>query len=204
VSAEPLTDNYWKESESHSLSLSNDGARPVYPTTVQAAWDDDNLYIGFVCQDTDAASTVTERDGPVSSQEYISVYIDADSDLLSYIMINVAPTGVVHDAFVLNRDNGQEKKVLSGWNCEGLRVSVSVYGGGASPGTEDRFWTVEMAIPFREFFTAGRIPPAEGDLWRANFYRMERTGDKNFSAFAPTGSEDGHKPAHFAWLLFGG
>lgn len=199
-----LTDTCWKKAETGSFVLSRDGGRPAYPTTLRAAWDDENLYIGFECQDPDAASTVTERDGPVSSQEYVSVYIDADADSLTYVTIDVAPTGVVSDAFILYGEGDRKIKSLDGWNCDGLRVSVSIYGGGSQPGTEDRFWTVEMSVPLNEFLTARRIPPSEGDAWRVNFYRMEQTGGKDFSAFAPTGSENGHKPEKFVWLLFGG
>ncbi len=199
-----LTENCWKNAEAVPLVLSSDGSRPEYPTAVRALWDDKNLYIGFECQDPDAASTVMERDGPVSSQEYVSVFIDANSDSLSYVMIEAAPTGVIYDAFVLNRANGQPNKVLTCWDCEGLRISVVVYGAGARPGTEDRFWTVEIAVPFREFVTAPRIPPANGDIWRVNFYRLDLTGKNNFSAFVPTGNESGHNPSKFSWLLFGG
>ncbi|HUT63331.1 MAG TPA: carbohydrate-binding family 9-like protein [Anaerolineae bacterium] len=197
-----LTENCWKDAEAGTLVLSSNGTKPEYSTTVRTVWDDNNLYVGFECQDPDAASTVTNRDGLISSQEYVSVCIDANADSLSYVMIEVAPTGVVFDAFVLSRDNGQSNKVLTCWDCEGLRVSVVVYGGGAQSGTEDRFWTVEIAIPFREFFTAPRIPPAIGDIWRVNFYRMDLTGRKDFSAFVPTGSESGQNPSKFSWLLY--
>ncbi len=197
-----LNDACWNEAFAAALVLSRDGSRPSYPTSVRAVWDEEKLYIGFECQDPDAASTEKERDGPVSIQEYVSVYIDANADSVSYAMIEVAPTAAVYDAFVLSRRNSGFNKILASWNCEGLRVSVSVYGGGAQPGTEDRFWTVEMAIPFHEFVTAPRSPPGDGDIWRVNFYRMELTDVKEFSSFAPTGSGSGHKTDKFAWLYF--
>lgn len=196
-----LTEDCWNDAEAKSLNLCRDGTRPLYPTTVRVTYDDKYLYIGFECQDPDAASTVMEKDGPIVSQEYISVYIDAGSDMKTYVVIDVAPTGAVSDAFVLSYDDGK-RKILSDWNCEGLRASVSVYGGGARPGTLDRFWTVELALPLEEFVTAPHIPPAPEDTWRINFYRVELTDGKEYSAFAPTGDESFHKPSRFAWLLF--
>ena len=199
-----LNDTCWNGAESAVLVLSGDGGRPVYPTTVRSAWDDENLYIGFECQDTDAASTVTVRDALMSGQEYISVYIDADADSITYAAVDIAPTGVVSDAFILNNDGSGTKKKLSGWNCDGIRVSVSVYGGGARPDTEDRFWTVEAALPFREFLTARRLPPMSGDMWRVSFHRVELTGVNELSTLVPTGDNAGRNTVTFGWLLFGG
>jgi len=199
-----LTDPCWKRAETASLVSSRDGAAPLFPTIVRMMWDEDNLYIGFECRDTDAASTVFERDGPVSTEECVSVYMDADADSATYVVIDVAPTGVTADAFVIRRADGAGAKILRDWNCDGARTSVSVYGGGAEPGTEDRFWTVEMMVPLGEFLTARRIPPVPGDFWRVNFSRLELTGERRFSTLAPTGKDSGDVPAKFFWLLFGG
>ena len=197
-----LTDSCWNDAEVKSLVLCKDGKRPLYPTTFRVTYDDRNLYVGFECQDPDAASTIMEKDGPIYTQEYISVYIDAGSDSKTYAVIDVAPTGAVNDKFVLSYKDGEREKILSDWDCEGLRTSVSVYGGGAQPGTQDRFWTVELALPFEEFLTAPNIPPSTEDKWRINFYRVDLTGREEYSAFVPTGNENFHKPSGFAWLLF--
>jgi len=199
-----LTDDCWNNAEAKSLNLCIDGGKPSYPTTVRVTYDDKNLYIGFECQDPDAASTIMEKDGPIYTQEYISVYIDAGSDSKTYAVIDVAPTGAVNDKFVLSYNDGEINKILSDWNCEGLRTSVSVYGGGARPGTQDRFWTVELALPLDEFVTASHIPPYPEDTWRINFYRVDLTDGKEYSAFAPTEDENFHKPSRFGWLLFDG
>jgi len=180
------------------------GGETDKPTKVRIVYDDINLYIGFECQDSDAASTITGRDSPVSDGEYVAAYIDADCDSSTYILIEVAPTGAMSDAFVVCRDNGTDTKILRCWNSERLRASVSVYGGGARPGTDDRFWTVEMAIPFNDFFTAPHTPPLSGQCWKADFFRVEFSGSRDHYAFAPTGTDSFHRPGQFAWLIFGG
>lgn len=197
-----LNDSCWKDARVMSLILCADGQKPLYPTTVRVSYDDAYLYIGFECQDPDAASSIMENDGPVIHQDHVSVYIDAGNDAKSYAVIDVAPTGAYSDAYVLSYSDGVREKILPGWNCEGLRISVSVYGGGARPGTQDRFWTVEMAMPLVEFVTAPEIPPSPGDMWRINFHRVDITNTMDFSAFAPTGTEDFHKPSKFARLYF--
>ena len=198
-----MNDRCWKAAASISLTRCADGKKSSYPTTVRASYDSEYLYVGFECQDPDAASTITGKDGPVSEQEHISVYIDAGCDSNSYAVIDIAPTGALYDAFVLISADGESKKTLKDWNCVGIRSSISVHGEGAAPGTKDRFWSVEMALPFKEFLTAERNPPMPGDSWRINFYRTELTNVRDRSAFAPTGSEDFHIPSRFARLLFG-
>ena len=199
-----LNDECWHRAEASSLVLCADGANPDYPTTVRILYDDSMLYVGFECRDLDAAGTVSERDGPVDREEHVTLCIDADADTLTYAVVSFSPTGVVWDAFVMEQKGGATKKILSDWNCEGLRSSVSVYGGGPKPGTEDRFWTVEIALPLSELYTAPRIPPADGDAWRFNSFRLEMTGGREYSALSPTGSVDGYNSEAFAWLLFGG
>ncbi|MFC1490856.1 carbohydrate-binding family 9-like protein [Candidatus Latescibacterota bacterium] len=197
-----INDSCWKTAESISLTLIESGKKSAYQTTVRAVYDSEYLYIGFECQDIDAASTITGKDSPVSEQEHISVYIDAGCDSKTYAVIDIAPTGALYDSFILSYRDGESKKILPGWDCEGILSAVSVNGGGAAPGTKDRFWTVELALPFEEFVTAEDIPPLPDSNWRINFYRTELTNVRDISAFSTTGSENTHVPSRFAWLIF--
>lgn len=199
-----INDSCWKDLPAIDFVLLKDGGRTKNQTSVRLVYDDKYLYISFECQDTDAASRVKNFDGPVMTDgEFVSLFIDAGNDTTGYFMINVAPTGAVQDAYVLNSGNGESVRTLYGWNCEKLRTSVAVYGDGAEPGNDDRFWTVEMAIPFTEMMTAHHIPPLPGDTWRVNFYRLELSPSRETSAAFPDNSEYYHTPQQFAVILFG-
>lgn len=198
-----LEDGCWKNVPAMEFVLAENSGKPKQPTSLRMIHDAVNLYLAFECQDLDAASDVTVFDGPVEEQDCVVLLIDAGCDSTGYFMIAVAPTGAVHDAYILNGGNGAVVKTLSCWNCGKLRASVSVYGGGAKPGTEDRFWTVEMAVPFSELVTAPRIPPGRGDAWRMNFCRVERAGGSELSAASPTGAPEMHRPHAFANISFG-
>ncbi|MHB9030485.1 MAG: carbohydrate-binding family 9-like protein [Candidatus Latescibacterota bacterium] len=197
-----LGDACWKDLPAMEMELCS-GGKPRHPTSVRMTCDDTNLYVGFECQDLDAASNAAQFDGPVTDEEHVMICIAAGSDTTGYFMIAVSPTGAVSDAFVLNRNNGAAVRALPGWNCEKLRASVAVYGDGARPGDQDRFWTVELAIPFTEMLTASRVPPVPGDTWRINSYRLELTGGRELSASSPTGAEDVHRPRQFMVISFG-
>ena len=198
-----LNEACWKLAHVGNFVNNLDGSDADIPTKIRMVYDETNLYIGFECQDSDAASTITGRDGPISNEEYVAVYLDADSDSSTYVVIEVAPTGAFRDAFVLCKNNGAEKKTLDCWDSERLRTSVSVYGGGARPDTEDRFWTVELTIPFKDFYTASHIPPLSGETWRADFFRVELTKKRSSYALSPTKTNSFDKPGQFAQLIFG-
>ena len=197
-----LNDPCWKDLETINLVSVIDGTKPKLPTTVRAIWDDKYLYIGFECQDSDAESTLLQPDGDISAGDYCGILFNAMSDTTTYCKIEIAPTGVVYDAFVVSGRGDINPKVLTSWNCENTRASVSVYGGGPMPGTSDRFWTVEIAIPLKECLPAKNIPPVTGDTWKVNFVRYDKTGGEMWMAFNPTGGKYFDAPASFAWLKF--
>jgi hypothetical protein len=198
-----LNDECWKSIDGSFLVSTVDGKKTSRPTTFRAAYDSLNLYFAFECRDTDAASTVTEYDGPVYSEEHVAVYIDEDADRKTYAIIEVAPTGAVRDAYVLSYQNGEKRKFLADWRCEGIRVAHSVLGGSVESDTSDKYWIVEMAVPLDQFVTATSLPPHPGDAWLFNVYRAELTNIREYSALSPTGSEGFHQPQSFIRLVFG-
>ncbi len=198
-----LEDDCWKDVPAIDFILVEKGGKPRNPTSLRMIHDGVTLYLAFECQDPDAAGETSEFDGPVEDGDFVAVLIDAGSDTTGYFLIETAPTGAVRDAYVLNGGNGVSVRQLPGWNCEKLKASVAVYGDGAKPGNADRFWTVEMAIPFSEMITAPNIPPKPGDVWRMNFCRTDRTDGMELSAAWPTGSTSFHSPYAFSTVSFG-
>ena len=62
-----LDDPSWQGANLVHLVLADTGEKPRQATEARLLWDDDYLYVSFVCQDTDIWATMTERDAhPVS------------------------------------------------------------------------------------------------------------------------------------------
>jgi hypothetical protein len=63
-------------------------------------------------------------------------------------------------------------------------------------------WSVEIALPFASI---GGKPKKDAE-WRANFYRIERSGEAEYSAWSPTMKDpaDFHVPERFGRLVFEG
>ncbi len=96
------------------------------------------------------------------------------------------------------------------WNPP-IQVAVKVEGTVNRRDDTDRSWTVEMAIPVGDLAPAPGVgkPGAEareGAVWRINFYRNERSGDRpgdrgELQAWAPV-QGDFHAPALFGRAVF--
>ncbi len=198
-----LAESAWEHAV--AVDLLEDGAAdvPRQRTTVRALWDEWYLYVSFVCQDSDIWGITTERDQDIYNQEVVEVFLDADRDGVGYVEIEVSPLNAVLDLFMLLRD--ERRKGLWGWDSEELRTAVVVDGDATRRGTPDRSWTAEIAIPFEDLVTAPNIPPRPGDIWYANFHRIDRADDGDeYSAWSPTLRHNYHTPERFGRLVFSG
>ncbi|NLG27048.1 MAG: hypothetical protein GX557_04005 [Chloroflexi bacterium] len=145
--------------------------------------------------------TITERDKAIFAEEVVEVFVDEDRDNYGYLEFEVSPRNAVLDIFILNRDG--HTRGLWDWNSPGWQTAVQVAGDPTQRGTADTAWTVEMAVPMSDFMMAANIPPKAGDVWHANFYRIDRAveGDE-YTAWSPPGIINYHTPKRFGRIVF--
>lgn len=197
-----LDDPPWQHSAPVHLVRNQDGAQPRFTTSVRLLWDQAYLYAGYRCEDTQIYGTMTERDDPLWEEEVVEIFVDANRDQISYVEIEVSPLNTLLDLFVLNR-SPHPARYLFDWDSEGIRHAVYVDGDPHQRETQDRSWSAELAIPWEDFLTAPRLPPAVGDKWRANLYRIDQfQGQEELYAWAPTRCETFHVPQYFGELVF--
>ena len=196
-----LEDLPWQGAPAVELVLADSGGTPRQRTTARLLWDNDYLYVAFHCEDSDIWGITTKRDQEIYNQEVVEVFVDADCDGRGYVEIEVSPLNAVLDLFMLYYED--RKRGLWDWDSEGMRTAVVVDGDPTQRGTLDKSWTVEMAIPMRDFFTAPHLPPRPGDVWHLNLYRIDRAVDGDeYSAWSPPGRINYHTPSRFGRLLF--
>jgi hypothetical protein len=183
------------------------GLSPRYRTEVRLLYDDDHLYVGFRCEDEYVWGTVSKRDGPIYEEECVEVFLNPSASGHQYYEINLSPRNVVFDACIVN-DRTPERpqatfKSLKEWNTEGLRTATAVEGKPGAPG-KARGWTAEMAIPISQLYGVPHRPVQPGDIWRANFYRIDAPGKKTqeLYAWSATGRKACHLPWRFGYLKF--
>jgi hypothetical protein len=179
-----------------------DGSGPaVQQTAVRLAWSGEAFHIRFDCDDRDAWGTFTRRDDPIYQEEAVEVFLAPGAGAPArYFEIEVSPRGVLFDAMVWNPDSERATmRVDPSWDCPGLRWEVG-------PGASSEDWWATLTIPWAALLPGFPETPLP-EIWRANFYRIERPrglstemlpgkvpadsegvpADSEFSAWSPEG-----------------
>jgi hypothetical protein len=202
-----LTETIWQKTQSVFLRENKSGQKltdSTYSTRVQTAYDQDNLYIAFICKDPDIWGKFTERDQHLWTEEAVEVFIDTDTIPNTYVEIEVSPNNILFDSYIVDPVD-IDITATKEFDLKGIRTAVSVDGSVNDENDLDRRWTVEISIPLKELVDEDYLIVPGSTEWRTNFYRIERKrgGESTGYAWSPTGARF-HKPAAFGLLGFGG
>jgi hypothetical protein len=184
----------------------NDGSGPERERTeVRIAYDDTALYLGWTCQDSDIQATFTNRDSKFWEEEVVEFFV-TPRELGRYFELQWNPLGGVFDAIITNKldDKGVSKSFQGDWSftARNMKHAVLVKGTVGNSSDKDEFWQVEVMVPFADL---GLAAPKAGDVWRANFYRFNRTKGMPVEelSWSPTLLPGFHQPSRFGFLTFG-
>src|SRR5438477_7569572 len=158
------------------LRRSTDGAELRLATSVAAYFDDEQLTIVFSAIDDEVVATYLEHDAPLYEEDVVEVFL-APERITRYFEIEVNPLGTTFDAIIESPDGVRSTmKTDLAWTCDGLFAAIRR--------VNDVVDTV-IRIPFSSL---ARSAPADGETWRANFYRIDRSAsrDAELSAWQPT------------------
>jgi hypothetical protein len=171
-----LDETEWQKAEEAPLRDAATGLAVPFKTTVRLLWDDKYLYVAFYGEDNDVWATYTKDDENLWEEEVFEMFIDPEKKGHTYYEININPANAIVDLFILNGGEKRKGKYVNtkNWNFTGLKHGVFIEGEGYKEGNSDKYWTAELAIPFEDFWTANYTPPRIGDMWRMNFFRIER------------------------------
>lgn len=181
------------------LRRATDGGAPRLSTTVSAYFDDRYLNVVFSGADDHMVATMIPHDSPIYEEDVVEVFLAPDG-VTQYFEFEVSPIGTMFDARIDSPDGiRQTMRADLAWHCDGLRAGVrrlTEKNGEVSADTVIR-------IPFRGL---GRETPATGEVWRGNFFRIDRhpaNGDE-YSAWRPTmiTPADFHVTAAFGSIVF--
>lgn len=174
---------------------------PAYETSVRVAYDDTNLYVAFHCRDQDIHSSFSKRDEYLWKEEAVEVFIDTDDQPNNYVELEVSPNNVLFDSYIVDPKNIDVEETLK-FNLKGIKTAVALSGTTDNRQDSDRYWTVEMAIPFTEIakdFHPSQLSEAN---WKINFYRINHDASPlEYMAWSPTQGSF-HQPMRFGRIIF--
>jgi Carbohydrate-binding family 9 len=186
---------HWRSAVVHPLAQNWQGeAAPAELQTVaRVLWTPEEIIFGYECAytelDVDEQFDVQQERHALWDRDVCEAFIRSprEPNYRHYKEFEVAPTGQWVDLLINRID------VTHDWQWQsGMKTAAQI---------EPETWRVAMAIPFAAF----GITPEVGDVWAANLFRVSRLrGERQFLAFAPTGTEKPsyHVPERFVPLRF--
>ncbi|MCM8819100.1 MAG: DUF4091 domain-containing protein [Candidatus Omnitrophica bacterium] len=131
-------------------------------TQAYLLYDEDYLYIGFICDEPNMnkiVANVKEKDASVWIDDCIEILIDPEKDVQNYWHIIINSTNTIYDA----------KSSDPKFDIKGLLSGVK---------KGDNFWSVEVAIPFKEI---SKTIPSFGDKWGLKLCRERKIEYENLA-----------------------
>jgi len=180
----------------------------AYVTRFRALWSDAGLFLRYDAKDPSPWHTMSGRDQHLWEEEVVEIFLDPDRSGHNYYELEINPGNVVCD---LRMIDAQPWKGDFDWNLAGLETRVALT---KDPAGRTTGWTATALLPWaglRALPSAQQVavPPAAGDRWRFNVFRVERPGgpqdpqkDAISAAWSPPQGPSFHEPAAFRDLVF--
>jgi hypothetical protein len=166
-------------------------------TTARLCYDDQNLYLLFVCDEPllnpvqqrrhEFVARVQERDGEVYQDDSCVVLLDPANTGKQVFDFTVNALGTVADARCPGPDLWETRDLK--WNSQAQAVGQ----------VGDAAWIVEMSIPFADL--SGQAPRV-GDAWQSCLGRIARAR-KEYTSWNPS-NRGFHDPYVLGTLIFAG
>ncbi|XP_045163832.2 uncharacterized protein LOC123528156 [Mercenaria mercenaria] len=151
--------------------------KPKYDSKFKMRWDNECLYIGVYMQENDLWATYKEHDSPLYKENGLEVLLGIDRYSFNYKQIDINVLGTIMDLLMFTSPYETSFNQASDikWN---ITAKSAVYFEGTvnTPGDEDKYWSMELALPFKELSELsqrGHFIPKENEVWTAQFGRSQ-------------------------------
>jgi hypothetical protein len=138
------------------------GAMPTFKTEVRILYDDENLYVSFMCYDNEPEKIIARElklDGKWSGDDNVAILFDTFNDDRNAYWFGTNPLGMRDDA-LLNTNSGFNEDWHGIWHASSAFV--------------DSGWSTEIVFPFFNF----KFRDLEEQHWGINFQRhIQRKGE---------------------------
>jgi len=169
-------------------------------TSCRLLWDDQNLYVAYECEDTDITAQVRGRDEFVYRDDTVELFLNVrPSQTAAYYCIETNVLGTVMDYVCIDA-----QYLLRRYNMEDLKIGIQVDGTLNVRSDKDRGWSLEMAVPWKNFSDMAK-PPRAGTVYAANLNRWDGVEpDRRLSVWADSKIDwpHPHAPKNFGDLTF--
>lgn len=194
---------------------------PHLQTWAKMAYDSTGMYFAARLEEPHVWATITQHDAVIFHDNDFEIFLNPSADTHNYMEYEVNALGTVWDLF-LSKPYRDNPVVLNNWEFAGMKSAVYVDGTINNPNDADRFWSVEVFIPWESIYQPLRrsAAPLPGEQIRVNFSRVQwettnedgkyrktpRRGEEQIREYnwvwAPTGVIDIHRPEFWGFVQF--
>ena len=172
-------------------------------TTVRALYDEQAIYLQFLCEDRHIWSRATELNGAVWEDSCVEMFAITDPAGSGYYNLEMNACGQMLMGFGPGRT---DRKPITADLASAITLRTSVPGQTKDDSPDDNGWWLAARVPFEtiEAFTGQAAKPSAGSVWRGNFYRCGGKTDSQHACWNPIVNDhpDFHRPEFFGELVF--
>jgi len=194
---------------------------PYFQTRVKMAHDDQGMYFAAWLEEPHVWATIREHDAVIFQDNDFEIFLNPTNDTHNYLEYEVNALGTEWDLY-LSKPYRDNPTVLNNWEFAGMRSAIHVEGTLNNPQDTDKFWSLEVFIPWESIYQVMRREnkPQEGEQMRVNFSRVqwntkvengeykkipmegeEKIREHNW-VWAPTGLINIHLPEYWGFVQF--
>ncbi|MEI6915596.1 MAG: carbohydrate-binding family 9-like protein [Armatimonadota bacterium] len=200
-------DSFWRTIPKLALVETITGSAAPCITDVRVCWTSEALHLHFHCVDTEVFNEFRQRDDPIYGQEVVEMFIaESEENPTAYREFELSPFNVQWDGDISNIcDSGEQMTADVSWDAASFRSFVDIIPAKTRTLPFCTCWNARISIDFQDLAQDGK-PPLPGDIWRANFCRIEHKPQECYLAWSPTLCSPAcyHVPSRFGRLRFQG
>lgn len=176
-----------------------------YKTNFKALWDREYLYFYFKLHDDDIKAKGTIDHEPLFSfDNVIEIFLDPGADQKNYYELQINAMGTRWE-LTLDKPYKDGGVATSPDELTGLVYAIQLEGTLNQSDDTDRYWTIEMKIPWTAIPDITDVPPTE-EL-KVDFSRVYQDDDDidtppQYWLWAPIGESNIHIPERWGTLVF--
>lgn len=197
-----LDESAWAEAPALTLQFpweEQTGAKQK--TTVRLRWNDEMLFVAYTCEDADIVAHYDQRDDPTYKDDAVEIFLQPDPKKPIYIGLEMNARAVLYDYLYV-----YPLQLVKAFDLKGVQLATQIDGTLNLTSDRDKGWTLELAIPLKNFseFLGGRKIEA-GMIWAANLNRWDGTEpNRRLSVWSDSAMvrPNPHNPKRFGQLVF--
>lgn len=152
--------------------------KPRFDTKFKIRWDDEYIYVGAKIEEKNLWATFTKHDSGIWRENGFEMLLDVDGSLFNYKQWQINVLGTMMDLMMYKSpiDHSLKEAVNMSWHANAKKA---VYTDGTinNPADNDKFWSIEVAVPFKylkDISSRVKWSPDENEVWFVQFGRSEQ------------------------------